>query len=66
MFAQFLADTGQFYHDPNNIYGENLAFNAGDGVRSTENILSREWYKGSWTTHDSYFFTRLISICLFI
>ena len=32
-FAELLADTGEFYHDPNNEYGENLAFNSGGGGR---------------------------------
>ena len=45
MFANHLADTDQFYHDPERgPYGENLAINSGSGGRATaDNVLSREF-----------------------
>jgi len=44
VFAQHLADTDQFYHDPNRgPYGENLAWNSGDGERRTVDGIVSGW-----------------------
>mmetsp|Transcript_20208 Transcript_20208/g.48568 ORF Transcript_20208/g.48568 Transcript_20208/m.48568 type:complete len:687 (+) Transcript_20208:1014-3074(+) len=49
-WAQYLADTDQFYHDPDiGSYGENIALNSGSGGQvTTENILSR------WVEDEAY------------
>ena len=47
--TQYLADTDQFYHDPDiGSYGENIAVNSGSGGQvTTENVLSREFVQAS-------------------